>query len=430
MKAKWTAPTKYIVAVGFAVGGVLMLYVSRSVLPVIIFAMIIAFLTNPIVRFLTMLPRFRFPRWLAVMVAYVLLVVILALFPILVTPMAIDAVRAINTNAFVEWLQVQLDNGEAWLLSMRVREIFGYTISFEPVIDPVLDMYSGTATRELPSFERLLNLLPTAFSSVTDVAGFLASTISNLALTVLLTAITSIYLSMGAPNLYRSAVDMAPELYREEFVILVEKVTHVWSAFFRGQITVSLILTIITWLGAMAIGLPGAFILGITAGILALIPTLGPVIAVVPALIVALVQGTSAAYLPVTNSTFVLIVLVMYLVIQQLEGNLITPRIVGQAIDLPPVVVLLGVVVGTSAAGLLGTVLAAPTLATLKVLGIYAWNKLWDREPFDKLEPKLIEPVQPSQLVESVRATGQHLQERYQQLSTTFLTGPDKDEEE
>jgi len=424
MNTKWPSTTKYIVAIGFVLVGMAVLYVSRPVLGMVMAAFILAFLTYPIVHFLN--TRLRFPRGLAAITAYLLLGVALALVPIIITPIAIDGVRAINVDAFVDWLQVQAAGMENWLISIRTVHIFHLQLSLAPAVDPILESLAGAPPQELASLEQLLNLIPGAFSSVTSVAGFLATTITSVALTIVLTLIIAIYLSIDADRFYQGMITLAPEVYQEEFRTLLEKVAHVWSAFFRGQITVSFILALITWLGATAVGLPGAFILGLSAGLLALIPSLGPILALIPAVIVALVQGST--YLPVSNLTFALIVLGLYLLIQQLEGNLITPRIVGQAIDLPPVVVLLGVVIGTSVAGLLGTVLAAPVIATGKVLATYTWNKMLDREPFYDLEPKPIEPPRPPRLAQTARLAFGQLQERYQAFSSTDQFFGDEEE--
>jgi predicted PurR-regulated permease PerM len=78
----------------------------------------------------------------------------------------------------------------------------------------------------------------------------------------------------------------------------------------------------------------------------------------------------------------VLIVLVVMIIIQQVENNVLVPRIVGDALDLHPILVIVGVIVGASVAGILGAILAAPILATIKLVGIYAWRKLFDVDPF------------------------------------------------
>jgi predicted PurR-regulated permease PerM len=162
---------------------------------------------------------------------------------------------------------------------------------------------------------------------------------------------------------------------------------------------------------------------------LALIPNLGPVLALIPAVIVALVQGST--YLPVSNLTFALIVFGLYGLIQQLEGNLITPRIVGQAIELPPVVVLVGVIIGTSTAGLLGAVLAAPIVATGRVILLYAWNKILDRDPFYQLEePEPPQPLLREPVADTVRSAYERMQEQYRLIASAALPWPDDEEEE
>lgn len=423
METKWNSTTKYIVAIGVILIVISVLVASRAVLGLIMFAAILAFLTYPVVRFLN--GRLRFPRGLAVLTTYLLFVLVLALIPIIVIPAVIDGIQAINIESLFDWLQAQVSGLESRLVSIRTIRIFSAHFSLAAVVDPALEFLAGSTPSEPASLEGLLDLAPTAFDSVTGLARFLASTISSVALTIFLTLIISIYFSLDAAKFYSGFLVMTPEAYRQELSILLDKVAHVWSAFFRGQITVSFILGIVTWLGATAVGLPGAFILGVTAGMLALIPSLGPILSLVPAVFVALVQGST--YLNVSNTTFALIVLGLYFLIQQLEGNLITPRIVGQAIDLPPVVVLVGVVIGTSAAGLLGTVLAAPVIATGRVLVVYAWNKIVDREPFYQLEP---EPPPPSPPVgESVRSAYERLQKQYQLIAAAAQPLPGDEEE-
>jgi predicted PurR-regulated permease PerM len=428
MGTQWSSTTKYIVGVGLVLAGAVVLYISRAVLGMVTAAFILAFITYPVVRFLN--TRLRFPRGLAAITAYLLLGLVLALIPIIITPIAVDAVRAIKVDAFVDWLQTQAGGVEAWLSSIRTVQAFGIRLSLAPIVDPILDTLAGTAPNDLPSLERLLDLIPTAFGSVTSVARFLATTISSVAFAIFLTVIIAVYLSIDAGRFHEGVIDLAPAAYQEEFRALLDKIGHVWSAFFRGQITVSLILALITWLGATAVGLPGAFILGLTAGVLALIPSLGPILALIPAVVVALVQGTTSPYLNslnISNMTFAVIVLGLYFLIQQLEGNIITPRIVGQAIDLPPVAVVLGVVIGTSVAGLAGAVLAAPVVATGRVLATYAWNKIIDREPFYQFTPTAPPFVRPP--ARTVRWIHLQVQHRYPQLSSMARAWPGDEEE-
>ena len=245
MDTKWSPTTKYIVAVGFVLVGVAVLYLSRAVLGMIIFAAILAFLTNPIIRLLN--TRLRFPRGLAVITAYILFGLAVALIPIIITPITIDAIRAINLDALFDWLQARLGGLEDALLSIRTVHILTIPISLASVVDPVLEVLAGTAPNEFTSLERLLGLVPSAVDSVTTVASFLASTISSVALTIFLTVVISVYLSLDAARFYREVIILIPNAYQKELRVLLNKIAHVWSAFFRGQITVSLILALVTW---------------------------------------------------------------------------------------------------------------------------------------------------------------------------------------
>src|SRR5690606_9736804 len=123
-----------------------------------------------------------------------------------------------------------------------------------------------------------------------------------------------------------------------------------------------------------------AFELGILSGLLEFLPIIGPVIGAGAAVLVALLQNSNPW--GVSPWLFALIVLGAMILIQQVENGVLVPRIGGDALDLHPVVVMVGVIMGTSLAGLLGAILAAPVLATLKLYGIYVWRKLLDLPPF------------------------------------------------
>jgi predicted PurR-regulated permease PerM len=173
---------------------------------------------------------------------------------------------------------------------------------------------------------------------------------------------------------------MVPEQYREEYTQLGNLVLSVWAAFFRGQLILALIIGVIVGAGNAALGVPAALLLGILAGLLEALPNIGPILAAIPAVLLALLQGSSV--LSVSNLVFALIVTLFYFVVQQLENNIIVPRLIGQAVDLPPVLVMAGVVVGASVGGILGAFMAAPLIATGRIVAQYAYNKVAGRSPF------------------------------------------------
>lgn len=134
------------------------------------------------------------------------------------------------------------------------------------------------------------------------------------------------------------------------------------------------------WLGLTILGIPGAFALGIIAGMLEIIPNIGPILSAIPALIVALLQGSDLY--DINNFFFALIVIGFYILIQALENYAIVPRVLGGAVELHPLIVLTGVLIGATTWGILGALLAAPTIASCREIIIYLYNKILDQDPF------------------------------------------------
>ena len=136
----------------------------------------------------------------------------------------------------------------------------------------------------------------------------------------------------------------------------------------------------VVWLGLLVLGVNNAAGLGLLTGILEFLPIVGPLIAGVVAVLVAIFQPDN--WMGLTVVQYGLVVTAFMVLVQQLENGILVPRIIGDALDLHPLVTLLAVFMGTTVAGILGAILAAPVVATLKLLGGYAWRKLFDQPPF------------------------------------------------
>jgi predicted PurR-regulated permease PerM len=116
------------------------------------------------------------------------------------------------------------------------------------------------------------------------------------------------------------------------------------------------------------------------AGLLEFLPSIGHGIWLVTASLLALFAGST--WLPLPNWVFMLLVIGLHLVYQQFDLNYLIPRIIGRSVHLPPVVVILGIVSGAVIAGVLGILLAAPTIASARVLIHYIYANLFDMDPF------------------------------------------------
>jgi predicted PurR-regulated permease PerM len=171
-------------------------------------------------------------------------------------------------------------------------------------------------------------------------------------------AFIGISLLAGARNLKASYLAMVPKRYRRDARHLWDDLAHTLSRYVGGLGLILLIQGAISAMALYIIGVPYALALGAWVSVTALIPYLGAWLGAIPAIVVAFSVSWSA----------VMLTAVIFLAIQQLEGNVLTPKIQGENLDVPAIIVFLAVIVGGGLAGLLGVIFAVPIVATVKVL--------------------------------------------------------------
>jgi predicted PurR-regulated permease PerM len=379
----WSKATKYIVSIGLAVFGFYILYLSQSVLPLLTVAALIAFLLMPFVNFFQ--HTLKLPKGIAVLFTYLLALIVVLLSPLVFLPPIIDGVQFL---ARIDY-QSLIDNGMAWLENFLVsfktggQTILGFNLNLDSVIDPALALLQeadADIAPVLPPFETIISSLRSALTVTYGFATNVAGTVFSGALTFIVTLLSAIYLSLDSHKFKDRFLEIVPEAYRPELAVLIRRLGHIWRAYFRGQLTLMLIIGAVTWVGLVILGMPGAFTLAVIAGIMELIPNLGPFLAAVPAVVVALLQGST--YLDVNHFVFALIIIGFYILVQQFENTLVVPRILGDAVDLHPLAVMMGVLVGASVAGILGALLAAPVIASGREIVRYLYFKILGEDPF------------------------------------------------
>ena len=393
----WNRDTKRIVTVIVLLASLALVYVARGVISQLIVAGVLAYLFQPIVGWLA---ERRVPRGLGTMICLLLLVLLLAVFPILAVPAIIQSVRAIIDvfSRFPE-LTTAIDRliEQAPVINLLGNQIDlgAMALAGQDSIEQSLHEF------QLPGVQTLINYGLEGLRTATDVviiAANIASGVFSALLTGLLLLVSLFYITKDGNQLTHWFGQLITPAYHDEAQELGHRLNLTWKRFFRGQLLLSLTVGSVVFVATTILGLPGALILGILAGILEVVPNLGPVLALIPAVIIALIQGPS--YLPISNLIFAGIVVAVYVVIQQVENNYIVPRIMGQSLNLHPLLVLVGVVVGASFAGILGAFLAAPVMASIKILGWYVHAKLTDRPPFPApvgdtdLDPTAMYPVE------------------------------------
>jgi predicted PurR-regulated permease PerM len=177
---------------------------------------------------------------------------------------------------------------------------------------------------------------------------------------------------------------LCPENLEDEYRRLHKEIKKVWQAYLRGQLLIMLFIGLFSGIGAAAVGIRSALLLGILAGSLALIPNLGPATATGLAAIVAWVQGSS--YLEYSNLTITLIVVLIFGLVQAIEGFWLTPKVMSQRINLHPGVIMVAIVGTLFTLGALIALIVVPILGSLMVIIQYVHRKRAGLDPWPLLD--------------------------------------------
>lgn len=385
---RWDRGTKRIVGVIVLLFAALVVYQFRSLLQPLVIAFLLAFILNPIVDFLD--KRVGMHRGLASGLLF--LVLCLVLLGALAAP--VTAVPSVTRAILSLQLDLQQIINDIGAFFQRPIQIAGFEFDLS-------DVY-----RELSA--SLRRLVESIAQGALDVVVGVASG----AFWVIFVLVVAFYLVRDAHHIAEQIEQLAPPGYRQDVTHLRSQIARVWNAFLRGQLVLGTAMAVATAVIGTAIGLPYAWALGLFAGVMELVPNIGPYIAAVPAVLLALIRGSM--FIPLQNFWFAVLVAGVYLLLQLIENNFFVPRILGRNLNVHPLAVMIGILAGGQLAGILGILLAAPTLATFKVLGTYVLNRLYDRNPF----PTTSEDEEETQSEEKptiVKEVGQAALERLQQ---------------
>jgi predicted PurR-regulated permease PerM len=197
--------------------------------------------------------------------------------------------------------------------------------------------------------------------SGTDVLQHLVGTLAEVGamlLDVVLALVISLYLLVDGPGIGQRSLAAIPSEHRPKALFLQDNVSRVLGGYLRGQLTLAAVVGVATGIGMALLGLPYAVVLGVLAGLFELVPMFGPILSAVPAVLVAM-------FLPFPT---VLWVLLFFLVIQQIENNVLAPRISGHAVGLHPLGAMFALLAGFQLAGVLGGLFAVPIAGVVWVL--------------------------------------------------------------
>ncbi len=363
---RWRDSTKRLVVTILLVLALLLLYRVRVLIVPLIMTTVLAYIVLPAVDFLH--ERTKLSRNNSIAIIYLVIAAILIAIPASTIPQLIDQGNSLvaNTPRYISQIGTFLS------------EPFTMGDISLPIDELPLESVYGSLSNNLLDIVRAVG--PQGFSLFGTVATATLSTVAW----ILIVFVLSIYLVKDYNVLWGSIVALAPSTYQYELQKLGSETRVIWNSFLRGQLILGLIMGVSTTLSLLLVGLPNAFLLGLLAGVLEFIPNIGPIIAAIPAVLIAIFQSDESWLGSIVGPFwFPLIILTIYAVLQRVENMYLVPRIIGRSLNLHPLVVLVGALAGASIAGIFGILLAAPLLATAKLLLMYIYSKLIDQPPFD-----------------------------------------------
>ena len=333
------------------------LWSARGALPAFFIGAALAFILDPLV---TRLERWSVPRWGGVLICYAGLVALVwALIAFAIPPIASQ------TRDFITQLP---ELGSAISNVQRGVVEWYESLPLPPELRATLDESIRSAEQALG--QAIQEILGPAVSTVLRTAGFVVG---------LVVIPVWLFFVLGDREALPGAVERSlPEGWRADARNVMALFAGVGGRWVRGQLLLGVAIFVATAIGITILTLVGfgefgefTLVLALIAGVLEWFPIIGPIIAAVPAILIGLTISPAAA----------LAAVVVYTAIQQLENNLLVPKVIGDAVKLHPAVMILALVAGGALFGIGGAILAAPTVALGRDLYQYTFRRLNGETP-------------------------------------------------
>jgi predicted PurR-regulated permease PerM len=326
----------------------LVLYQGREALSPFIVGLLLVYLLHPAVERLS---KLGIPRWIAVLLVYVVVVVVLAQAVSITIRPLVEQVRTFTAD-----LPALLGQADAFYRSLDLPPA---------ARDAIDEWIAGLSQGD--------GIDPGIFLPVVNLtAGFVSGIFGYLIIPV-----WAFYLLKDRPQLTEAFNRSLPATWRDDVWAVIRTVERVFGQWVRGQLFLGVTVGVATFIGLEILNVAVdpifgrfALLLAVIAGVLELLPIIGPIIAAIPAVLLAATAGPQAA----------LAALLLYLLVQQVENNLLVPKIQGDAVELHPSAVMFSLVVGGAIAGLLGAILALPVAAAGRNVFRYLFRRLSEVE--------------------------------------------------
>ncbi len=314
--------TQIILKIIFAGLVLSFLWTIREVIIILTLAIILASAMEPLVNYLK---QHKIPRPVSVTAVYLLVLGLLTWIFYSIIPLVVEQTKILVSN-FPSYMQI-------------FQERFGSVVG-------------SSSAMELS--QQLLSGLTNESSVVSGTFGIFNGVISAVSILVI-----AFYLVAEQKGMNRFVSSLIPGRHREFSLNILEKIQKKMGLWILGQIIASVVMFLITWAGLSVLKIQYALVLAIIAGLLEVVPYIGPIVSSIPAIFFGLIQGGPPLALGVAF---------LYLLLHELEGYILIPKIMEKTVGTSPLVVLVAVLVGFKLAGTVGIVIAVPLAGGIGVV--------------------------------------------------------------
>ena len=311
---------------------ILFLYNIKEILAIVFIAWVLASALDPLVD---KLQQYKIPRFVSILAIYLLLLLILSLTFFLIIPPVAQEITVL-TKEFPKYYQPVID----FINNFKKTSVeYGY---FDNV-QKALEGFGNTLT----------SITSGIYNAAT---GFIGGLIMVFAVLVI-----TFYMTIQEEGIKNFLLLIVPAHYQPFIVQKINKIQKKLGSWLWGQIVVMICVGVLSAIALKIIGVPYVLVLAIFAGFCEFIPIIGPIISAVPAVLFSLTAMGDSPLKPI-------LVIIAYIVIQQLENQILVPKIMNKAVGLNPIIVIITMLIGAKLGGVFGIILAVPAAT---IIGIF-----------------------------------------------------------
>ncbi len=331
MSQKQTIDISYesIFRVVFVLLVLFLLFYLRQIIFIIFISVIVALIMNPAV---CKMKEKKIPRVIGASILFLALLATIGIFFYIIIPPLTKEMGQLTTQfpAYINNLNID------------------YSTISEQQID---DRLAGPIQEVLIEASKFLKDATAAvFSGIFEVLGSLVS--------IILIAVISFYLVIEKKGIEKFVKAVIPHNFQPRALKVIKKIEVKLGKWFIGQLFLGVIIGLMTYVALSILGVPYAIVLAVIAGFMELIPYLGPVLASIPAIIIAFTVSPFLA----------LLTLIVYFLIQEIENYVLVPKVMEKSVGLHPVIIIIALLIGAQFAGIIGVILSVPVATIVSII--------------------------------------------------------------